>query len=48
MCDSLLFHGIKESEGEDCALIIKCMCEINLEIEDELNIKTACRLGKTK
>ncbi|VDI16694.1 Hypothetical predicted protein [Mytilus galloprovincialis] len=46
MRDNLLFHGIKESEGEDCALIIKSMCENNLEIEDELNIKSAFRLGK--
>ncbi|CAG2235195.1 unnamed protein product [Mytilus edulis] len=44
MRDNLLFHGIKESEGEDCALIIKSMCENNLEIEDELNIKSAFRL----
>lgn len=41
------FYGIKESKEEDCALIIKSMCENNLEIEDELNIKSAFRLGKT-
>ncbi|CAC5419655.1 unnamed protein product [Mytilus coruscus] len=46
MRDNLLFHGIKESEGEDCALIIKSMCENNIDIDDELNIKTAFRLGK--
>lgn len=40
-------YGIKESKGEDCALIIKSMCENNLEIEDKLNIKSAFRLGKT-
>ncbi|CAG2245738.1 unnamed protein product [Mytilus edulis] len=46
MRDNLLFHGIKEVTEENCADLVKHVCEFNLAIHDDLCIKAAFRLGK--
>ena len=46
MSDNLLFHSLKEKEEEDCIQLIKRICSNDLDIEDDLNIKGAYRLGK--
>ena len=46
MRDNLLFHGIKGNESKDCVVLIKQIIENNLNIEEEIEIKSAFRLGK--
>ena len=48
MRDNLLFHGIKGNESKDCVVLIKQIIENNLNIEEEIEIKSAFRLGKKK
>lgn len=50
MRENLLFHGIKETEGEDCELLVKTFIQETLEIQEEIVIDRAHRIppGKPK
>ena len=48
MRENLLFHGIKETTGEDCEQLIKTFIKDRLEIEHIATLDRIHRLGKPK